>query len=68
MDTQGMSAPSTGYVDKEVVYAPYVPKKMTVFTDMERKELKEIINEALDEREKRHYVDKDDSWLYRGTY
>ena len=50
MDTQGMSIPSTGYVDKEVTHSPYVPKKMTVFTDMERKELKEIINEVLDER------------------
>ena len=49
-----MSLPSTGCADKfikeEVVYSPYVPKKMTVFTDMERKELKEIINEVLDER------------------
>ena len=50
MDTQGMSLPSTGSTNKEVVHRPYVPKKMTVFTDMERKELKEIINEVLDER------------------
>ncbi len=68
MDTQGMSAPGTGPVDKEVVYPPYIPKKMTVFTDMERKELKEIINEVLDEREQRKYRNEDDSWLYRGTY
>ncbi len=53
MDTQGMSMPGTGYIDKKVVYPKYVPKKMTVFTDMERKELKEIINEVLDEREQR---------------
>ena len=65
MDTQGMSIPSTGCVDKEVIHSPYVPKKITVFTDMERKELKEIINEVLDERESRY---EDDSWLYRGTY
>ena len=49
------------------VYAVYSPKKLTVFTDKERKELKEIINEVLDEREKRHYKE-DDSWLYRGMY
>ena len=40
-------------------------KKMRVFTDMERKEIKQIIHEALDEREYKH---EDDSWLYRGTY
>tara|TARA_R100000353_G_scaffold135972_1_gene96507 strand:+ start:101 stop:298 length:198 start_codon:yes stop_codon:yes gene_type:complete len=65
MDTQGMSVPSTGDIDKEVVYTPFVPKKIPSFTDMERKELKEIINEVLDERERRY---EDDSWLYRGTY
>ena len=68
MDTQGMSLPSKGSINKEVVYAPFVPKKMTVFTDMERKELKEIINEVLDEREQRYHDNKDESWLYRGTY
>ncbi len=65
MDTQGMSAPSTGPVDKEAVYPAYVPKKMTIFTDTEKRELKELINEVLDERELRN---EDDSWLYRGTY
>ena len=60
-----MSVPSTEHVNKKVVYPEYIPKKMTVFTDMERKELKEIINEVLDERELRS---EDDSWLYRGTY
>tara|TARA_Y100001938_G_scaffold130511_1_gene186546 strand:- start:63 stop:221 length:159 start_codon:yes stop_codon:yes gene_type:complete len=50
MDTQGMSLPSTGSTNKEAAHRPYVPKKMTVFTDMDRKELKEIINEVLDER------------------
>ena len=68
MDTQGMSMPGTGHVDKDAVYPAYIPKKLTVFTDKEREELKEIINEVLDEREKRYYEDKDDSWLYRGTY
>ncbi len=48
-----------------VEYSPMPVKKMTVFTDMERKEIKQIIHEALDERVYKH---EDDSWLYRGTY
>ncbi len=54
MDTQGMSAPVKGEkVEFNVEYPPYIPTKLTVFTDMDRKELKEIINEILDEREQR---------------
>ena len=68
MDTQGMSVPGEGNVSEVREYPPYIPKKMTIFTDMERKELKEIINEVLDEREQRYHDNKDDSWLYRGTY
>ena len=45
-----MSVPGTGYIDKETVYPVFVPKKITAFTDTERKELKEIFNEVLDER------------------
>ena len=34
-----------------------------------RQELKDLINEILDERnEKHHRASNDDSWLYRGTY
>ena len=52
MDTQGMSAPIDGEkVEINVDYSPYTPKVIPAFTDMERKELKEIINEVLDERE-----------------
>ena len=68
MDTQGMSIPDKGNEDVVVEYPPYKPTVIPVFTDKEREELKEIINEALDEREKRYYEHKDDSWLYRGTY
>ena len=46
-----MSAPGKSNVSEVREYSPYIPKKITVFTDMERKELKEIINEVLDERE-----------------
>ena len=66
IDTQGMTLPGKVPTDSQPVeYSPPVFKKMTVFTDMERKELKEIIHEVLNEREYKH---EDDSWLYRGTY
>ena len=45
----------------------YKFNRLRMFEDKEREELKEIINEVLDEREKRYEID-DDSWLYRGTY
>tara|TARA_R100000458_G_C8171339_1_gene171711 strand:- start:328 stop:537 length:210 start_codon:yes stop_codon:yes gene_type:complete len=66
IDTQGMSGPSTGKViSSDIQYSPMPVKKMTVFTDLERKELKQMMREVLDE-----YLnpDEDDSWLYRGTY
>jgi|13_taG_2_1085334.scaffolds.fasta_scaffold293360_2 hypothetical protein len=50
MDTQGMSLGKGGTIDPDQVYPPYKPKKMNVITDRLRKELKEIINEVLDER------------------
>ena len=66
IDTQGMSLPGKVPTDSQPVeYSPMPVKKMRVFTDMERKELKEIIHEVLNEREYKH---EDDSWLYRGTY
>ena len=49
MDTQGMSMPGTGHVDKDAVYPAYIPKKLTVFTDKEREELKQMVREVLDE-------------------
>ena len=51
IDTQGMSIP--GKSKKPSSYAPMPVKARTIFTDEERKELKQIINEALDEREQR---------------
>ena len=50
MDTQGMSLGKGGVIDPDRVYPPYIPKKMTIFNELERKELKDIIHEALDER------------------
>ena len=65
IDTQGMTIPSTDntvYTDSK----PMPVKHLNVFTDKEREELKEIINEVLDERSRRQY--DSDEWLYRGTY
>ena len=73
IDTQGMTIKrdeisniqySTDNSSKE---SEYKFKKLRVFSDLEREEIKGIIHEALDEREKRYERD-DDSWLYRGTY
>ena len=69
IDTQGRSGPpvNTDITDNTVTYSPMPVKKMTVFTDLERKELKQMMREVLEDyfpREK----DEDDSWLYRGTY
>ena len=51
IDTQGMSLPSDGKSKR--TYPPLVIPKRNVFTDLERQELKDIINETLDEREQR---------------
>ena len=50
MDTQGMTSGKGGAIDPNQVYPPYKAKKMNIITDQERKELKELINEVLDER------------------
>ena len=51
IDTQGMSLP--GKSKKPSSYEPMPVKIRTIFTPEERVELKQIINEALDEREQR---------------
>jgi len=53
IDTQGMSLPGKGPAIPQREYPPMVVPKRTVFTPQERIELKEIIHEALDEREGR---------------
>ena len=55
IDTQGMSLPGK-YIKKSKKPSSYEPmpvKVRTIFTPEERIELKQIINEALDERERR---------------
>ncbi len=53
IDTQGMSVPSGVKTSSKKFYPPLVIPKRNVFTDLERQELKDIINETLDEREQR---------------
>ena len=48
IDTQGMSLP--GRSKKPSSYDPMPVKIRTIFSEEERKELKQIIHEALDER------------------
>ena len=74
IDTQGMSLDTgkdTGKsLEEQRAAIPNVePKKMNLISDALKVELKDIINEVLDERnEKMHRDTNDDSWLYRGTY
>ena len=53
IDTQGMSVPGGGKSKAKRTYPPLIVPKRNVFTDLERQELKDIINETLDEREQR---------------
>ena len=74
IDTQGMSLDTgkdTGKsIEEQRASIPDVkPKQINIISDSLKKELKDIINEVLDERnEKLHRDANDDSWLYRGTY
>ena len=50
IDTQGMSGPSTGKViSSDIQYSPMKVKKMTIFNDTEREELKQMMREVLNE-------------------
>ena len=52
IDTQGMSIPSEGIANPMRDIPPMPVRSRTVFTEEGRMELKQIIHEALDEREK----------------
>lgn len=52
IDTQGMSVPSKSGTSTKREIPPMPVKYRTIFTEEEREELKQIINEALDERER----------------
>ena len=49
IDTQGMTLPSKRDIDTNIQHSPMPVKKMTVFTDMEREELKQMMREVFDE-------------------
>ena len=52
IDTQGMSIPSKGNINSKRNIPPMPVKNRTIFSAEEREELKQIIHEALDERER----------------
>ena len=72
IDTQGMTLPDP-YDEGEVYkgspesYPEFNVNKTKLFSDLAKKELKAMINEVLDERERRYYNTSDEE-LYRGTY
>ena len=53
IDTQGMSLPGDGKSKSKRSYPLLMIPKRSIFSDLERQELKDIINETLDEREQR---------------
>ena len=73
IDTQGMSLPIDISNDRGIeiednkIEKEYKFSRLNVFSDKEREEIKSMLHEVLDEREKREERD-DESWLYRGTY
>ena len=73
IDTQGMSLPIDISNDKGIeiednkIEKEYKFSRLNVFSDKEREEIKSMVHEVLDEREKREERE-DESWLYRGTY
>ena len=50
IDTQGMSLPSNDTVSSsDIQYKPMPVKKMTIFNDREREEIKQMMREVLNE-------------------
>ena len=73
IDTQGMSygvGKGGKSLEEQRASIPDIEPKVTnLLSDALKAELKDLINEVLDERnEKLHRDANDDSWLYRGTY
>ena len=54
IDTQGMSIPSKSGTSTKREIPPMPVRHRTIFTEEERRELKDIVNEALDERWNEH--------------
>ena len=80
MNTQGMSFGdgTTGKTleEQRAAIPPMQVNTMNLISDSLKKELKQLINEVLDEREHLKQLegpydfpeDESDEWLYRGTY
>tara|TARA_B100001248_G_scaffold106598_1_gene79507 strand:- start:285 stop:515 length:231 start_codon:yes stop_codon:yes gene_type:complete len=74
IDTQGMSFgdgkdSGKSLEEQRNAIPPLQVNKINLISDSLKTELKQLINEVLDERnEKMHRDANDDSWLYRGTY
>ena len=74
IDTQGMSygtgkGSGKSLEEQRAAIPPAQFTQVNLITDALKVELKDLINEVLDERnEKLHRDTNDDSWLYRGTY
>ena len=74
IDTQGMSFgdgkdSGKSLEEQRNAIPPLQVNKINIISDSLKTELKQLINEVLDERnEKMHRDANDDSWLYRGTY
>ena len=69
IDTQGMTGPPTNKVtSSDIQYPPMKAKKMTIFNDREREEIKQMMREVLDEYFPDNYNNESNEWLYRGTY
>ena len=80
IDTQGMSfGDGTGgktIQEQRDAIPPMVVNKLNIISDSLKIELKDLINEVLDEREHEKKLegpydfpeDESDEWLYRGTY
>tara|TARA_Y100000992_G_scaffold228262_1_gene159631 strand:- start:1352 stop:1582 length:231 start_codon:yes stop_codon:yes gene_type:complete len=74
IDTQGMSFgdgkdSGKSLEEQRNAIPPLQVNKINIISDSLKIELKQLINEVLDERnEKMHRDANDDSWLYRGTY
>ena len=73
MNTQGMSygegkGEGRTLQEQRDAIPPLQVREMNLISDALKKELKQLINEVLDERELRELDDESDEWLYRGTY
>ena len=73
MNTQGMSygegkGEGSTLQEQRDAIPPLQVREMNLISDALKVELKQLINEVLDERELRELDDESDEWLYRGTY